>query len=145
MSQIQISSVVLWQKNGITRTLDFLHNRVNVITGDSGKGKSSILYIIDYCLLASETTGISKTNIDSKVDWYGVKISVNGKELVIARPSESNGPTDRAYFSENGIIPPVPVLNMRIDNIKRVLRVIPPFIAGLRSRVRPPWPTSVVA
>ncbi|WP_319021354.1 DUF3732 domain-containing protein [Pseudomonas sp. FME51] len=121
MSQIQISSVVLWQKNGITRTLDFLHNRVNVITGDSGKGKSSILYIIDYCLLASETTGISKTNIDSKVDWYGVKISVNGKELVIARPSESNGPTDRAYFSENGIIPPVPVLNMRIDNIKRVL------------------------
>lgn len=121
MSQIQILSVVLWQKNGIKRTLEFMRNRVNVITGDSGKGKSSILYIIDYCLLASETTGISKTNIDSKVDWYGLKISVDGKELVIARPSESKGATDRAYFNENGIIPDSPVLNVRIDSLKKVL------------------------
>ncbi|KQQ44691.1 ATP/GTP-binding protein [Duganella sp. Leaf126] len=121
MSKIQISNIILWQKNGVTRTLDFLHNRVNVVTGDSGKGKSSILYIIDYCLLASETTGISKTNIDSKVDWYGIKISVDGKELVIARPSEINGATDRAYFNENGIIPSSPELNVRIDNLKKVL------------------------
>ena len=121
MSNIQISNVVLWQKNGIKRTLEFLHNRVNVITGDSGKGKSSILFIIDYCLLASETTGISKTNIDSKVDWYGIKIAIDGKELVIARPSESNGTTDQAYFSENGVIPTLPVLNVRIDNLKKVL------------------------
>lgn len=121
MSQIQISNVILWQKNGIKRTLDFVHNRVNVITGDSGKGKSSILYIIDYCLLASETTGISKTNIDSKVDWYGIKISVDGKELVIARPSESNGTADHAYFDENGIIPHSPVLNVRVENLKKVL------------------------
>lgn len=121
MSQIQILSVVLWQKNGMKRTLEFMRNRVNVITGDSGKGKSSILYIIDYCLLASETTGISKTNIDSKVDWYGLKISVDGKELVIARPSESKDTTDRAYFNENGVIPDSPVLNVRIDSLKKVL------------------------
>ncbi|ANK94811.1 MULTISPECIES: DUF3732 domain-containing protein [Rhizobium] len=121
MSNIQILSVVLWQKNGIKRSLDFLENRVNVITGDAGKGKSSVLFIIDYCLLASETTGISKTNIDSKVDWYGVKFSVDRKELVIARPSESNGTTDQAYFSENGVVPLQPVLNVRIDNLKKVL------------------------
>ncbi|UMM07975.1 DUF3732 domain-containing protein [Gluconobacter frateurii] len=121
MSNIQISNLVLWQKNGVKRTLNFLHNRVNVITGDSGKGKSSILFIIDYCLLARETTGISKTNIDSKVDWYGIKISIDGKELVIARPSESNGATDQAYFSENGTIPTLPILNVQIDNLKKVL------------------------
>ena len=121
MSQIQISNVILWQKNGIKRTLDFQHNRVNVITGDSGKGKSSILYIIDYCLLASETTGISKTNIDSKVDWYGIKISIGDKSLVIARPSESNRAADQAYFNENGVIPDSPTLNVRIDNLKKVL------------------------
>lgn len=121
MSNIQISKIILWQKNGIKRTLDFLHNRVNVITGDSGKGKSSILFIIDYCLLASETTGISKTNIDSKVDWYGIKISINDKEIVIARPSESNGTTDQAHFSEDGIIPPTPTLNIRVENLKKIL------------------------
>jgi hypothetical protein len=121
VSNIQISNVILWQKNGIKRTLDFLHDCVNVITGDAGKGKSSILFIIDYCLLASETTGISKTNIDSKVDWYGIKFSIDGKELVIARPSESKGATDQAYFDDNGIIPAQPVLNVRIDNLKKVL------------------------
>lgn len=121
MSQIQISNVVLWQKNGVKRCLDFLPNRVNVITGDSGKGKSSILFIIDYCLLASETTGISKANIDSKVDWYGIKIIVNGKELVIARPSEGSGATDQAYFDENGIVPDIPSLNIRTENLKKVL------------------------
>lgn len=121
MSNIQISNIILWQKNGVTRTLDFRHNHVNVITGDSGKGKSSILFIIDYCLLASETTGISKTNIDSKVDWYGIKISINEKELVIARPSESNKVNDQAYFDENGVIPALPDFNVKIDNLKKVL------------------------
>ncbi|MBB3303931.1 MULTISPECIES: DUF3732 domain-containing protein [unclassified Enterobacter] len=121
MSNIQISNVILWQKNGLRRVLEFKHNSVNVITGDSGKGKSSVLFIIDYCLLASETTGISKTNIDSKVDWYGIKISVNGKELVISRPSESNGATDKAYFNENGSIPDLPILNIKIENLKKIL------------------------
>src|SRR2546427_3557451 len=37
---------------------------------DAGKGKSSILFIIDYCLLASETKGISKTNIDSRSEEH---------------------------------------------------------------------------
>lgn len=121
MSNIQISSVILWQRNGIRRHLEFKHNHVNVITGDSGQGKSSILYIIDYCLLASQTTGISKTNIDSQVDWYGIKLSVNGNELVIARPSESHAETKLAYFDPNGVIPETPSLNARVDNIKKQL------------------------
>ncbi|GMR29561.1 DUF3732 domain-containing protein [Stenotrophomonas sepilia] len=135
MSNIQISSVILWQKNGITRSLDFLHNRVNVITGDSGKGKSSILFIIDYCLLASETTGISKANIDSKVNWYGIKLSVDGKEIVIARPAESAGCTDQAYFNENGIIPDTPDLNVRVDSLKKVLSAA----FGIDTELRVPY------
>lgn len=121
MSNIQISSVILWQRNGIRRHLDFKHNRVNVITGDPGQGKSSILYIIDYCLLASQTTGISKTNIDSKVDWYGVKLLIDGNELLIARPSESHGKTDSAYFNPDGEIPEQPHFNAKIDNLKKTL------------------------
>jgi len=121
VSNIQISNILLWQKDKQLRNLEFLHNHVNVITGDAGKGKSSILFIIDYCLLASETKGISKTNIDSKVDWYGIKLAIDGKELVIARPSEGQGERERAYFSENGVIPERPVLNIRIDNLKRIL------------------------
>ncbi|WP_095131535.1 DUF3732 domain-containing protein [Pseudomonas sp. Irchel s3h14] len=118
---IQIKNIFLWQKNGVLRNLEFLENRVNVITGDSGKGKSSILYIIDYCLLASETKGISKTNIDSKITWYGLKIKIHDRELLIARPSEENEETSQAFLSEDGIIPESPILNIKIDNLKKVL------------------------
>nr|WP_284503047.1 DUF3732 domain-containing protein [Caballeronia sp. AZ10_KS36] len=111
----------MWQKDGQLRDLEFKQNRVNVITGDAGKGKSSILFIIDYCLLASETKGISKTNIDSKVDWYGIRLSIDGKGLVIARPSEAQQESDRAYFGEDGIIPERPSFNVRIFNLKRIL------------------------
>lgn len=135
MSNIQISSVILWQKNGITRSLDFRHNHVNVITGDSGKGKSSILFIIDYCLLASETTGISKANIDSKVNWYGIKLSVDGKEIVVARPAESASCTDQAYFNENGVIPETPDLNIRIESLKKVLSAA----FGIDTELRVPY------
>lgn len=121
MSNIQISNIILWQKNGIKRNLNFLKNRINVITGDSGKGKSSILFIIDYCLLASETTGISKANIDSKIDWYGIKFTVDDKEVFIARPSEGHGISDQAFFDLNGFIPETPTLNARVENIKKVL------------------------
>lgn len=118
---IQIKNIFLWQKNGVLRNLEFLENRVNVITGDSGKGKSSILYIIDYCLLASETKGISKTNIDSKITWYGLKIKIHDRELLIARPSEENEETSQAFLSEDGIVPENPTLNIKIDNLKKVL------------------------
>lgn len=121
MSSIQIKNILLWQKNGILRNLEFLENRVNVITGDSGKGKSSILYIIDYCLLASETKGISKTNIDSKVTWYGLRINIHGREILIGRPSEENAETSQAFFSEDGIIPEAPHFNIKVDNLKKIL------------------------
>lgn len=121
MSSIQITNILLWQKNGVLRNLELLENHVNVITGDSGKGKSSILYIIDYCLLASETKGISKANIDSKVTWYGLKLKVHGRELLIARPSEENEETSQAYFSEGESIPEIPLFNIKIDNLKKIL------------------------
>jgi len=135
MNNIQISNVFLWQKNGKLRNLEFLPNRVNVITGDSGKGKSSILFIIDYCLLATETKGISKTNIDSKVNWYGIKISVGGNELVIARPSESNQEVNGVYFSTVGLVPEVPVPNTQIDNLKSYLNTA----FGIDSEMRVPY------
>lgn len=135
MSNIQISDIILWQKNGIRRNLSFLKNRVNVITGDSGKGKSSILFIIDYCLLASEMTGISKTNIDSKVDWYGIRFTTNGRELVIARPSESHGASDQAFFDPNGFIPEIPTLNTRVENLKKVLS----GVFGIDAELRVPY------
>jgi predicted ATP-binding protein involved in virulence len=52
-----INSIQLWLKrdyspNSNVIRLDFFKDKVNVITGDASTGKSSILDIIDYCLLS---------------------------------------------------------------------------------------------
>ncbi|CAG2158315.1 hypothetical protein LMG31506_06325 [Cupriavidus yeoncheonensis] len=52
---------------------------------------------------------------------YGIKLTIDGKEPVIARPSDGHGESKRDYFSENEVIPEQSVLNIRIDNLKRIL------------------------
>ena len=61
---MQIKKLIIWQKNGVVRNFPFEENKVNVITGDSGKGKTAIIHIIDYCLLSTDAEYISKKNID---------------------------------------------------------------------------------
>lgn len=46
-----IKEIVLWLKNNKVRIIEFEENKINVITGDSGTGKSVIIDIIDYCFL----------------------------------------------------------------------------------------------
>lgn len=118
---IQISNIVLWQKNGEIRNLELKRNSVNVITGDSGKGKSSVLHIIDYCLLSTKAKGISKSTIDDKVDWYGLKIFTRQGVIAIARKAYHKDETDKVYFNDSGILPEIPVLNMKISSLKKVL------------------------
>ncbi|MNQ13962.1 hypothetical protein D3C85_268910 [compost metagenome] len=116
-----IKQIKLWFNNGSTRELDFLPNKINVITGDSTTGKSSIIRIIDYCFLAS-STDISPKFIGENVKWYGVNFVINGKEFTIARGAITSSTTfNEYYFSDIGIIPEMPVANMTNGELKKVL------------------------
>lgn len=118
---IQIKNILIWQKNGNLRNLALSTNSVNVITGESGKGKSSILHIIDYCLLSSKADGISKHNIDDKSSWYGLKLQTSDGDITIARPAYHAGEMKEVYFSDQGQIPELPYNNMKVDTLKKVL------------------------
>ncbi|WP_246752411.1 hypothetical protein, partial [Vibrio cholerae] len=52
----QIEKVVLWSKEAKhkPRVIEFALNKVNLITGSSKSGKSSLIPIIDYCLGSSK-------------------------------------------------------------------------------------------
>jgi len=119
--KIQIENILIWQKSGDLRNLELKRNSVNVITGESGKGKSSILHIIDYCLLSSDANGISKANIDDKTNWYGLRLSTSAGLITVARPAYHRNETDELYFCDDGGIPDLPVKNMKVASLKKVL------------------------
>jgi ABC-type iron transport system FetAB ATPase subunit len=118
---IQLANIIIWQKNGHVRNLEIKKNAVNVITGDSGKGKSSILHIIDFCLLSSEAKGISKFNIDNKATWYGIRLHTSKGLITIARPAHHCDETTSAYLHDKGTIPEIPELNIRLISLKKII------------------------
>jgi len=118
---IQIANILIWQKNGKLRNLKLERDFVNVITGDSGKGKSSILHIIDFCMLSSKASGISKANIDDKSSWYGIRLYTTKGIVTIARPAYHCRETTMVYFCDNGEIPEFPELNMKVESLKKIL------------------------
>ncbi|EEH4961742.1 DUF3732 domain-containing protein, partial [Salmonella enterica subsp. enterica serovar Javiana] len=115
--------------------LELKENKVNVITGDSGKGKSSILAIIDYCLLSSSSDGISKTNVDNFVNWYGIRLSINGKYFTICRKATHFEEDDLVYFDKNGDIPQIPINNIKKDVLKEHLN----YEFGINSSLKIPY------
>lgn len=116
-----IKQLTLWLKNGSTRKLEFAVNKVNIITGASGTGKTEIMAIIDYCFFASEAK-IAEEKINENVNWYGITFEINKSIYTIARKSFINRKgSDVYYFSPIGEIPDLPFENNNKDNIKKVI------------------------
>ena len=116
-----INKIILWLKNGEKRELLFQKNKVNVITGNSDTGKSTILEIIDYCFFGSES-GISDEHIGENVDWYGLNLSMNGKCYTIARGKKKGTRFSNSYyFSGVGVIPDLPNESISEDELKETI------------------------
>ncbi|QUW23054.1 DUF3732 domain-containing protein [Sporosarcina sp. Marseille-Q4063] len=116
-----IKQLTLWLKNGSIRKLEFKENKINVITGASGTGKTEIMAIIDYCFFASGTK-IADEKINENVNWYGITFEINKSTYTIARESfiDRKG-SDVYYFSPIGVIPNLPFENNNESNIKKVI------------------------
>jgi hypothetical protein len=117
-----IDKIRLWSKHGEVRDVDFERGRINVLTGGSSRGKTSLLHIIDYCLLASEHK-LPHDVINDNVAWYGLQFYINDKTLVVARKSPTTqNVSDQLYFSGIGTMPEVPEANVKSDDIKVILQ-----------------------
>lgn len=116
-----IKKIKLWFNNNTTRELDFLPNKINVITGDSETGKSSIIRIIDYCFMSS-STDISPKFIGENVKWFGINFKINNKDYTIIRGAITNENTRKQfYFSDIGLIPDEPNVNITDNELKKIL------------------------
>ncbi|MFJ5333058.1 DUF3732 domain-containing protein [Pectobacterium versatile] len=132
---MQIINILIWQTDNSLRNFKLEENKVNVITGDAGKGKSSILAIIDYCLLSSTSDGISKTNVDNYVNWYGIRFKINGKCHTICRKATHYEEDEFVYFDKNGEIPDHPENNIKREALKQHLN----YEFGIDSSLKIPF------
>jgi len=83
---MQIKSISLYNSSGDIRSLSFKRGSVNIITGKSNTGKSSIIEIIDYCL-GQPKFKIPEGVIRDTVLWYAVVYQINGTQVLIAKPT----------------------------------------------------------
>tara|TARA_B110000967_G_C18893017_1_gene568641 strand:- start:430 stop:2118 length:1689 start_codon:yes stop_codon:yes gene_type:complete len=100
---LTVKNIILYPVNTDLkpRILPFNDKMVNVISGYSKRGKSSIIEIIDYCLGNTEPN-IPIGRIRNMVSVFALKITINGTEAFIGR--NSPGPTGRSsdvmYYQE---------------------------------------------
>jgi hypothetical protein len=116
-----IDSIVLWSKKNETHTLEFKRNKVNIITGESQTGKSTLLKIFDYCFLASDHD-IPHDVINDNVGWYGIKFYINDKDFFLARRSPNeNFVSSDYYFSSMGEVPSTPTASIEQEDLRKIL------------------------
>lgn len=101
--EFQILDVVVWPKrNGfVPRRVSFSPGKVNVISGQSKRGKSAIIPIIDYCLCSSKCL-IPPGPIRQHSSWFGVRIQLRDGQLLLARKEPGNKPVSSEMFIQEG-------------------------------------------
>ncbi len=84
--EFKIKAIILWPKNQELnlRIIPFVNDKINVITGDSSRGKSALISIIDYCLGSSKCS-IPTGLIREVTDWFGIIVQMKNKQLLLAR------------------------------------------------------------
>jgi hypothetical protein len=95
---LQIFALAIYNRAGERRDLELKVGKVNIITGASLTGKSSLISIVDYCLGRSDFI-IPAGVIADTVVWYVLHVRLPSGEAIIGRPApEGTQSTTSAYL-----------------------------------------------
>ncbi|MBE2184495.1 MAG: DUF3732 domain-containing protein [Anaerolineae bacterium] len=96
---MQVKAILLYNFTGEIRRIDFRLNAVNIITGKSKTGKSSIVDIISYCMGRS-SFHVAAGVIQDTVAWYAVLYQLDEVEVLVAKPRPDLGQasSNQVYF-----------------------------------------------
>lgn len=104
--EFRIKHIILWPKdeNKEVRKIPLDTDKINIITGESHKGKSSLVHIIDYCLGSKKCT-IPVGIIREKTEWFALHIILDKTEILVARKEPGQQfSTSEMYFVEESKI-----------------------------------------
>ena len=121
---MQISQISLYGKNGHRRDIKFNIGSVNIITGASKKGKSSLLEIVEYCLGSSECT-IAEGCIRETVSWFSILLQFPDTQVFIARavPLAGAKSSSAACLIVSNVVP-IPTEISQTTNIDSVVKFL---------------------
>ena len=123
---MQIRELVLYGYNQKVRHLSFKLGRVNIITGKSKSGKSTVGDIIEYCL-GGDSCNIPDGIVRENVAWYGLLLQFSQERVFVARKNPDNGQqTTTACYIEVGTDLEVPeqcnfTSNINVSGIEEAL------------------------
>lgn len=121
----QVRQVILWPRHGgEPRVVEFEPGVINVISGASKTGKSSVIPIIDYCLGAGKCT-IPVGVIRETCSWFGVLIDTQEGQKLLARkePGNLKSSGDMLLLEAPKIAPPKTIerKNQNVEHVKAML------------------------
>lgn len=123
--KLHIKRLVIWPEdvNLEPRVIVFALDKVNVITGWSATGKSSIVWIVDY-VLGSGSCSIPVGPVRDLASWYGLVIETELGTMMIARAKPDGRDTSPHYWVEplydvSAPLPRRPTANERLETFKK--------------------------
>lgn len=127
--RLAILKIILWPKDTRLppRIIQFEPGKINIISGESGTGKSALTSIIDYCL-GSEKCSIPVGLIRNVTGWFGVHLKLANTEIIVARrnPGDQQATTDVYWTEEIKVEVPAVISgkNARVEDLKNRLNQI---------------------
>lgn len=138
---MQLDELVLYGAGDRVRRVSFRAGELNVITGDSRTGKSSLINIIRFCL-GGDSPHAPAGPIRDLVEWYGLVCHVGSTTLFIARPAPT-GETTTAAALLVGVTDPPSKAALQPNTTTEALRDYLGGLIGLDENVSTPesWQT----
>ena len=97
---LQLRSISIYSHEGERRDVEFKLSSLNIVTGASKTGKSSLLDIVDYCWGRAECT-VAEGEIRKSVSWFALHLDHDGEGILLARrnPGPAGRASDDTFFA----------------------------------------------
>lgn len=137
----QIQAVTIYGKQpGQVHTVPFKPGRLNIVTGDSRRGKSALLTIIDYCLASSDYP-VKSGKVREYVNTFAITLVKPGEQLFVSRraPEAKKGvSTVLCVLSQTPGSPPPPLDELRFVTPRDVAKDLLSDFFGIDRNIRVP-------
>jgi hypothetical protein len=126
-TMMQIDELILYSRSGETRSIPFRAGRLNVITGDSRTGKSSLINIIRF-LLGTGSPHTPYGPIQQSVAWYAMRAHVGSTSFFAAREAPpGDQESNEAMLAIGDVVTPA-MENLKANTSRGALR---DYLGGL--------------